>query len=250
LKKALFGLQKMQQTGFLAMTRGVAEDAAMDSHLHIGPVGRGLQFREQLDQRVAYALDHLHARIRHMPASDTRDRVVVDAGQLGHLEPRTVPLVRGKRSHDLREAHARIMPIRLKSAMRIGIAGEGTMLPMEERPLNTAQTNLKALIEASQQSVNSWAVQHNLVQTTVYRIVTGRIDPSTGQLEKIAKAAGIPAWKLLVPGFDPKRQPVLDDELSANERAVLTTFRHTLAHREITSPLSARQDKTPKKGDS
>lgn len=91
----------------------------------------------------------------------------------------------------------------------------------EKKPLTLlVQRNLFALIEHSELSVNAWCAQYpGLVQTTVNRIVTGNLDPSASQVEKIAKAIGMEPWKLFVEGFEPANPPALK-KLSAQEQAL------------------------------
>lgn len=83
---------------------------------------------------------------------------------------------------------------------------ENDQLPLVAR-------NLKALI--GDESVNAWSKRHGLTQTTINRIATGKMDPTVGQLERIATAVNergghhLSAWSLMVEGFDPKNPPVI-----------------------------------------
>lgn len=79
----------------------------------------------------------------------------------------------------------------------------------DARPtLNTVQQNVKKLTDSAK-SVNAWAVAHKLTQTTINRIVIGKMDPTSETIELIAKAAGnLEPWHLLLPGLDPKNPPL------------------------------------------
>ncbi len=83
----------------------------------------------------------------------------------------------------------------------------------EEDTLPLVARNLSVLI--GEESVNSWSKRHGLTQTTINRIKTGKMDPTVGQLEKIAAAVNeqgghhLSAWSLMVEGFDPKNPPVV-----------------------------------------
>lgn len=83
----------------------------------------------------------------------------------------------------------------------------------ENDPLPLVARNLKALI--GDESVNAWSKRHGLTQTTINRIATGKMDPTVGQLERIAAAVNeqgghhLSAWSLMVEGFDPKNPPVV-----------------------------------------
>lgn len=66
--------------------------------------------------------------------------------------------------------------------------------------------NLRALI--GDRSVNAWAKDHKLEQTTINRIVNGA-DPKLSMVERVATAVGVAPWQLLVPGLNVKQLPVL-----------------------------------------
>lgn len=87
----------------------------------------------------------------------------------------------------------------------------GIFVPMarDSRPvLNTVQRNVKKLTDGAK-SVNAWATAHSLTQTTINRIVTGKMDPTSKLIEEIAKAVGnLEPWHLLLPGLDPKNPPL------------------------------------------
>lgn len=95
----------------------------------------------------------------------------------------------------------------------------------DDTPLSVFATNLKALI--GRQSVNAWAKKHNLTQSTINRIVTGKMDPTTGQVDDIAKAAGLFSWQLLVPQLDPQNPPVLR-EANSHERDLYNRLKQTI----------------------
>lgn len=76
----------------------------------------------------------------------------------------------------------------------------------------TVARNLKALI--GKESVNAWAKRHALVQSTINRIVLGKMDPTVGLLDKIAAAVNergghLEGWQLMIEGYDPKNAPIL-----------------------------------------
>lgn len=84
------------------------------------------------------------------------------------------------------------------------------MADEQEKPL--VARNLKALIGG--ESVNSWAKRHNLTQTTINRIMTGKMDPTVSMLDRIAAAVNekggrIEGWHLMVQDFSPRNPPIL-----------------------------------------
>jgi transcriptional regulator with XRE-family HTH domain len=87
------------------------------------------------------------------------------------------------------------------------------MADEQEKPLSVVARNLKALIGEGV-SVNSWALRHKLTQTTINRIVTGKMSPTADQLDKIAAAVNeqggrIEGWHLMVQSFSPRNPPIL-----------------------------------------
>lgn len=98
----------------------------------------------------------------------------------------------------------------------------------EEVVLNTAQKNLAAIIKRSELKVNAWAVMFKLDQSTINRIVTGKQDMTSKQMQKIADAAGFPAWHLLVEGYVPSNPPMLR-ALTNEERDLYAKIQSDLA---------------------
>lgn len=88
------------------------------------------------------------------------------------------------------------------------------------RPLNTAQQNIRDVIEASGSTVNNWAAAHGLVQSTVYRTVIGEHDPSTTMLAEFAKAIGVRPWELLYPALSGLPKPAGASSLSPKAHAL------------------------------
>lgn len=82
----------------------------------------------------------------------------------------------------------------------------------EPPQLNTAQRNLKAIIDKSGMTVNAWAVTHKLDQSTINRIVTGKQDMTSEKMQAIATAGHFPAWQLLVEEFNAANPPMLRAE--------------------------------------
>lgn len=77
--------------------------------------------------------------------------------------------------------------------------------PLPNPPL-IAQKHICRLVFDEFDSVNAWAKKYKQVQSTINRIVTGKQDPTTSMLEKIAQALtsnGRPtqAWQFLDPNF-------------------------------------------------
>ena len=79
--------------------------------------------------------------------------------------------------------------------------------PVDPEALNTAQSNVAALIAAEGLSVNAWASKYKLVQSSINRIVTGIQDPTAGYLQQIATVVSskgrrrLEAWQLLAPNL-------------------------------------------------
>lgn len=88
-------------------------------------------------------------------------------------------------------------------------------------PQGEVGKNLRALI--GDDSVNAWSNRHKLSQTTINRIVTGKMDPTMSTLERIADAVGVESWRLVAPnmGYTALRF----DALSAYESNLVTAFR-------------------------
>jgi DNA-directed RNA polymerase subunit L len=98
-------------------------------------------------------------------------------------------------------------------------------------PLSTFAQNLRAVIKHSELSVNAWAVKHKFTQSTINRIVTGKQDPTTAQVEAIAAKCGLFAWQMLVPNLDAQNPPVLREANKA-ESALYERLRQTIAELE------------------
>lgn len=81
--------------------------------------------------------------------------------------------------------------------------------PVAEPELNTVQRNIRALIDREELTVNGWALKHELVQSTINRIVTGKLDPSSSVIERIAGRVGMAGWQLMVPGMNAANPPAL-----------------------------------------
>ena len=69
--------------------------------------------------------------------------------------------------------------------------------------------NVRALIAYHQQSINAFCRSRGLVQTTVNRLVSGKMNPTATVIADIANAVGLQPWQLLVPDLDPRNPPVL-----------------------------------------
>lgn len=90
------------------------------------------------------------------------------------------------------------------------------MAKRSERPNPTTVIgkNLLAVIDVEARrlnepfSVNAWARRHKFVQTTIDRVLKGQ-DPSTALVRKIAAAASLEPWHMLIEDLDPQNPPVL-----------------------------------------
>jgi transcriptional regulator with XRE-family HTH domain len=116
----------------------------------------------------------------------------------------------------------------------------------DEKP--TVARNLKALI--GDESVNSWARKHGLTQTTINRIVTGKMDPTVGLLERIAAAVNeqgghLEGWQLMVDGFDPRNPPIL---LAATPAERLLYERIAAFKQEVKQQAVEHSDDSPPSG--
>lgn len=102
--------------------------------------------------------------------------------------------------------------------------------PDSDKPLSDFASNLKAAIAHSRLSVNAWSIKHGFTQTTINRIVTGKMDPTLGVVKDIAEKCGAAPWQMLTPGFDPKNPPKHQSsmpfrDLNAFEGQLVTLFR-------------------------
>jgi transcriptional regulator with XRE-family HTH domain len=85
------------------------------------------------------------------------------------------------------------------------------MAKMPSKALRTLSENLARLIAASGEldSQAKVATKAKVDQKTVNRIANMLNEPSLDKVEKIAKAFGLEAWQLLVPGLAPGQTPEL-----------------------------------------
>lgn len=102
--------------------------------------------------------------------------------------------------------------------------------------------NLIAVI-GKDRSVNSWAKEHGLEQTTVQRIVNGTHEPKLSMIERVARALGVEAWQLMVPGFSLTDRPVLQasdrtaaDHLAARMEQVIAELQELRGAARATQP--------------
>lgn len=127
---------------------------------------------------------------------------------------------------------------------------------MDEEPKKTSvfQANLVALIGSG--SVNAWAKQHGLEQTTVQRIVSGVTDPKLSMIERVAKALKVEPWQLMVPGFKLEEQSDLAElqaktvavELRAQMESVLAELREIKTQNaRPPAPPELRQEGRPRR---
>ncbi|WP_368408601.1 helix-turn-helix domain-containing protein [Caldimonas mangrovi] len=109
-------------------------------------------------------------------------------------------------------------------------------------PQSEVGKNLRGLI--GEDSVNAWANRHKLSQTTINRIVTGRMDPTVSTLEKIAEAIGEEPWRLLAPSMG--RAPVSFDRLAPDQAMLVTLFEFLTPEdqRELLISVKARARKS------
>lgn len=143
-------------------------------------------------------LDRSRPRVRNLPARNARKRVVMDAGRFRDRPPGSPVLARLKGCDYLREAHLPTLSgtsaLDVKAILhRLGV--DDSEVPQEKPEPTVFQANLLRLIGA--ESVNAWALRHDLEQTTIQRLVHGQ-DPRLSMVQKIADAVGVPAWQLLV----------------------------------------------------
>lgn len=99
----------------------------------------------------------------------------------------------------------------------------------DKEALPAVARNIRALIEREGLSVNAWSQKYKLTQSTINRIVIGKMDPSVGTLNSIAAALAdkgqhYEGWHFMVDGFDPGNPPVLL-EPSAAERRLYASFK-------------------------
>lgn len=164
----------------------------------------------QLLERGGDLLDRLHAGRFHIAPGDSRHRVVMNPRQFRDSEPSAVTLASSERFqyviefHGLHYAH----PPYVSQALtpRVFTHDVAMKEPDDDSHLLTAQRNLRRLVRSEAPSVNAWAIRYELVQSTINRIVTGKLDPSTATLQEISEALArkgvfIQAWQFLAPDF-------------------------------------------------
>ncbi|WKB52995.1 helix-turn-helix domain-containing protein [Eleftheria terrae] len=104
--------------------------------------------------------------------------------------------------------------------------------------------NLRALIDKAQKSVNAWANEHGLTQTTVNRIIRGQLDPTIGMVERISQVTGIPVIDLLQPNLGASRVPEV--RLTSTERDLILAFRDIpeATQREVLQAVMAQAEQS------
>jgi len=107
------------------------------------------------------------------------------------------------------------------------------------------RVNLDALVEQSGLSVNAWTAKHGLVQTTVARIINGKLDPTTAQLEKIAERIGLQAWQLLAPNFGGGLHQLVVSSTGQTQLAPVASPNLPTNARDAKPQLSARAKLSP-----
>lgn len=103
----------------------------------------------------------------------------------------------------------------------------------EYRPKTVLGQNLLAAIRKAEKSVNAWAKQHGLTQTTVNRILTDTMDPKLSSVQAIADALHVETWHLLVPGLDVSNPPVI--QMSEKEREMYARIRELARDMGVTN---------------
>lgn len=90
----------------------------------------------------------------------------------------------------------------------------GNTSGMDKSGRSALSANVKALQLQAKQSRRAWASANGINVKTVERAETGEGEKGVTMqgVDDIAKAAGLAAWQLLVPGLDPKSPPALSTE--------------------------------------
>lgn len=180
----------------------LAERWAVRAH----PSGRDAQLLE----RGRDLFNRLHARRFHVAASNPGHCVVVNPRQFRDSEPSAVALPSGERFQYVIEFHGPdyAHPPYAGQALPLRVFPHDVAMkePNEDSHLLIAQQNLRRLVRSEKLSVNAWSIRYGLVQSTINRIVTGKLDPSTATLQEISEALArkgvlLEAWQFLAPGF-------------------------------------------------
>lgn len=200
--------------------------------MHLG----GLLPRQRL-HRLGYAVHRPRARVHDGAACNPSKRVVVNPAPGRDRVPRTVSLPGLERLNKFIEAHgttllganALLVKARAPKAAPPNPGHSDSVASNRfPEPKTIFQANLQALIGAA--SVNEWATAHNLVQTTVNRLVHGA-EPKLSMIELIADRTGREAWELLAPNLGAGGERF--DALSGNESQLVMLYRRIPAERRI-----------------
>lgn len=164
-------------------------------------------FLQPLD-RVFDLLDGPCAGLLDCAASDPSQRVVVNAGAGGNHLPGPVTLAPLQLGNDLIESHESMLGVHALNVKAFAPSGNGHSRDVE-KPLHKSafRDNLVRLI--GDESVNAWAKRHELEQTTIQRIYSGKSDPKLSMIEAVAAAVNAKPWQLMAPGFQLNNQPVI-----------------------------------------
>jgi transcriptional regulator with XRE-family HTH domain len=88
----------------------------------------------------------------------------------------------------------------------------------------TVAKNLKKIMEAKGLSQNRLHELSGISQSSVGRIMEGKVAPRVDSIDAIAKAIGCQPWQLLVPDLDPQNLPALR-AITAEERKLYENLR-------------------------
>ena len=86
--------------------------------------------------------------------------------------------------------------------------------------------NLRRFRDAEGLSTRAWALSRELDVKLIERLMKNSHSVSLDKLEEVAKACGLEAWHLLIPGVEPGDPP--DAPITTEDRALLGRLRKLL----------------------
>lgn len=84
---------------------------------------------------------------------------------------------------------------------------------------------------AAKPSVRAWALQKGLDVRMIDRLVKGKHSVTLDKIEEIARACGLEAWHLLIPGLNYKNPPSAN--VTDADRELLARLRHLIGPEKL-----------------
>jgi transcriptional regulator with XRE-family HTH domain len=77
---------------------------------------------------------------------------------------------------------------------------------MQTSPMQTFSSNVRGVIDQKALTITELAENIGMPREALSKILNGRVDPTTGTLQRIADGLGVQLWELLKPETKEKRK--------------------------------------------